>query len=258
MPHVPSDPSAALPYKEFYYPLNVFMHILTHEEGAVTYLHYGLFERADESIGAAQERSTRMLLERLPPAPATILEVGIGLATTLDKLTRLGYDIEGITPDAQQIAMIRARYGDSVRVHCAAFESFESARRYDLLLFQESSQYIEAEALFAKAETLSNDILVLDEFALKPLDAPGLHSLRDFVAAASRHGYEIIEHLDLSSKAAPTMEYFATRIPRYRDRLLADLGITDQQIDDLIDSGARYRALYADGTYGYRLVRLRR
>ena len=31
-------------YRDFYYPLNVFMHILTHEEGAVRYLHYGLFD----------------------------------------------------------------------------------------------------------------------------------------------------------------------------------------------------------------------
>ncbi len=247
-----------LPYKEFYYPLNVFMHILTHEEGAVTYLHYGLFEHPDESIGVAQERSTSLLLERLPPVPARILEVGIGLATTLHALTRLGYDIEGITPDEKQIAMARARYGDSVRVHCAAFETFAPADRYDLLLFQESSQYIDAEALFAKAATLADDILVVDEFALKPLDAPGLHSLESFLVAAARHGYEVVEHLDLSSKAAPTMEYFATRIPEYRDRLIADLGLTEQQIEDLLTSGARYRALYADGTYGYRLVRLGR
>jgi SAM-dependent methyltransferase len=250
--------SSALPYKEFYYPLNVFMHILTHEEGGVTYLHYGLFERSDQSIGDAQERSTRLLLERLPPPPAKILEVGIGLGTTLRKLTRLGYDIEGITPDDQQIAMIRARDGNDVRVQCAAFETFEAATRYDLLVFQESSQYIDAEALFAKAEQLANEILILDEFALKPLDAPGLHSLDDVLAAAARHGYESFEHLDLSAQAIPTMDYFAARIPAYRDRLIADLGLTNQQIEDLIVSGARYRELYANGTYGYRLLRLKR
>ena len=39
-----------LPYRDFYYPLNVFMHILNQEEGGVSYLYYGLFERSDESI----------------------------------------------------------------------------------------------------------------------------------------------------------------------------------------------------------------
>ena len=37
----------SLPYRDFYYPLNVFMHILTHEEGGVDYLHYALFENED-------------------------------------------------------------------------------------------------------------------------------------------------------------------------------------------------------------------
>src|SRR4051812_17622954 len=105
---VPSD----LPYRDFYYPLNVFMHVLTKEEGRVDDLHYGLFESPDESIGAAQARSTELLLSRLPPPPARILEVGIGLGTTLDRLVRLGYDALGITPDAQQIAIARARFGE--------------------------------------------------------------------------------------------------------------------------------------------------
>jgi hypothetical protein len=234
------------------------MHILTREEGEVTYLHYGLFEHPDEKIGLAQERSTELLLARLPPPPARILEAGIGLATTLARLSGLGYDAEGITPDAKQIAVARARHGDAIRVHCAAFETFQAARRYDLLLFQESSQYIDSEALFAKAATLADDVLVLDEFALRPVDGPGLHALSDFLDAAARHGYEVVEHLDLSAQAAPTMEYFATRIPRYRGRLIADLGLTDAHVDELIASGARYRELYANGTYGYRLLRLRR
>lgn len=250
--------SASPIYVDFFYPLNVFMHILTHEEGAVTYLHYGIFESGGEPIGVAQERSTELVLDRLPPPPARILEVGIGLATTLRELTRRGYDAEGITPDEKQIAMVRARHGDAVRVHCAPFETFEAAGRYDLILFQESSQYIDSEALFAKAATLSDDVLVVDEFALRPLDSPGLHALSSFLEAAAQHGYAVVEDLDLSSKAAPTMEYFAARIPRYRERLIADLGLTDAQIDELLASGARYRALYANGTYGYRLLRFRR
>src|SRR5204863_8114014 len=137
-----------VPYRDFYYPLNVFMHVLTLEEGGVEHLHYGLFERADEPISVAQERSTSMLLSRLPPPPARILEAGIGLGTTLARLTRLGYDALGITPDEKQIAMARDRHPD-LRVACAKFEEMTGA--YDVIVFQESSQYIDAEALFAKA-----------------------------------------------------------------------------------------------------------
>lgn len=226
------------------------MHILMHEEGAVRYLHYGLFEREDDALLAAQERSTELLLSRLPPPPAKLLEVGIGLGTTLTRLLSLGYDAEGITPDEHQIAMAR-----SLPVRCAAFEAFDPGRTYDALVFQESSQYIDSEALFARAAALAPRVIVLDEFALRPLAEEGaLHSLPRFVEAASRHGFRVVEQLDLSSKAAPTMAYFTDRIPAYRDRLLADLGITNEQIEHLIANGVKYRGRYADGTYGYWLL----
>jgi hypothetical protein len=125
------------------------------------------------------------------------------------------------------------------------------------VFFQESSQYIDAEALFDGAAALTPLVIVLDEFALRPLDDEGALPSRDaFVAAASRHGFEITEEVDLTAQATPTMAYFADRLPAYRDRLIGDLGVTAGQVDELIESGARYRARYADGTYGYRLVRL--
>jgi hypothetical protein len=253
---VSSDP---LPWRQFTYPLNVFMHILTHEEGGVEWLHYGLFEDEHEPLAVAQERSTQLLLSRLPSPPAKLLEAGIGLATTLHRLTKLGYDVEGITPDAQQIAMVRARYGEGVRVQCAAFESFAPATTYDMILFQESAQYIDSEALFARAAMLAPRVLVLDEFALRPLDEPGsLHALPHFLEAAARHGFAVDEEIDLSAKAAPTMAYFTDRIPAYRARLIADLGITEEQVDHLVDNGATYRDRYATGIYGYRLLLLRK
>lgn len=235
------------------------MHILTHEEGDVRYLHYGLFEHEGEPLLTAQERSTELLLSRLPPPPARLLEVGIGIATTLSRLTDLGYEAEGITPDAHQVAMVRERYGDTLRVHCAPFETFESAVPFDAIFFQESSQYIDSEALFRRAARMTSHVIVLDEFAIQPLQEEGaLRSRPQFLEAAIRNGFRVQEELDLSSRAAPTMSYFTHRIPAYRERLIADLGLDSQHIDDLVTSGARYRKRYAEGIYGYRLFSLRK
>lgn len=248
-----------LPYRDFYFPLNAFMHILTLEEGRADALHYGLFESADDTLATAQERSTSLLLARLPPPPARILDVGAGLGTTLARLTRLGYDAVGITPDAKQIAMIRERYGDAVRAECVAFEAFNPSQTFDVVLFQESSQYIDSEALFAKAAQLAPRVVVLDEFALKPVDFPGaLHSLSAFLDAARRHGFTKTEETDFSAAAPPTVDYFIARLPRYRERLIEDLGLTGQQVDDLIAGGPKYSELYRNGTYGYKLVILNR
>jgi hypothetical protein len=240
-----------VPYRNFYYPLNVFAHILTLEEGSIRDLHYGLFENPAESIGRAQERSTELLLSRLPPPPARLLDVGSGLGTTLRRLLSLGFDAEGVAADARQAAFTR-----DLPVHQIRFEDFTSDRPYDAILFQESSQYIESSALFAGAETLTRDVIVLDEFATRPAGA--LHRLDAFLAAAAEHGFQVIEDLDVSKQAVPTIDYFRRRLPKYRQRLIADLHLTGQQVDELIRGGEEYRANYESGAYVYRLLRLKR
>jgi SAM-dependent methyltransferase len=242
------------PYRDFYYPLNVFMHILTHEEGGVSYLHYGLFEDDDESIAVAQERSTKLLLSRLPAPPARLLDAGTGLGTTLRKLTALGYRATGITPDEKQIALI----GGGVDVRCIAFEATPEDEQFDAIIFQESSQYIDSDALFAKARALTRHIIVLDEFTIREEPDATLHSLDRFLAAAAKHGFDAFEGVDVSEKAAPTIDYFTKRLPRFREPLIAELGLTVEQVDALIESGTLYRDFYRRGVYGYHLLQFRR
>jgi SAM-dependent methyltransferase len=241
-------------YSEFYYPLNVFMHILTHEEGSATYLHYGFFEDPNEPIAKAQERSTAALIERLPQPQARLLDVGSGLGTTLRKLQSLGYRVTGITPDAKQIAAI----GDGVDVRCVAFEAMPEEETFDAIVFQESSQYIDSDALFAKAAKLTRHVIVLDEFTVRAEEGASLHALDRFLAAARANGFELVEDVDVSAKAAPTIDYFAQRFPRYRNALRSDLAVTGGQIDALIDNGVRYRDFYDRGVYAYRVMQFRR
>jgi cyclopropane fatty-acyl-phospholipid synthase-like methyltransferase len=254
------------------YPLNVFLHVLVREEGHVDALHYGLFERPDESILVAQERSTALLLARLPEPPARLLDVGAGLGTLLHRLIAMGYEAEGLTPDEQLATLSRAR------VTCARFEDLEHrhsaaavAGQFDAVIFQESSQYIDSQTLWRIASRLTRRVIVLDEFLLQPdaaARAPAsadtdthththsIHALADFVSCAADAGFRVLEERDLSAQAAPTVDYFLTRIPRHHDTLTRDLGVTDHQLAELIASGTRYRELYRTGVYGYRLLDL--
>ncbi len=250
-----------LRYRDFPFPLNVLLNVLTREEGRAENMHYGLFEAAGDSIAAAQERSTALLLSRLPPAPARLLEVGIGLGTTLARLGSLGYDAEGITPDAVQAAAARERFGDRIRVHTTPLETFEPQGRFDIVLFQESSQYIECETLFRKVRDLSSPnatVVVLDEFALAANDRPqSLPRLDRFLLAAAGAGFRLQEELDLSDAAAPTVDYFLERIPKHRTAIESELAVSASDLDGLLESGAAYRELYRTGAYGYRLLRFR-
>jgi SAM-dependent methyltransferase len=238
-------------YRDFLYPLNVFMHILTMEEGRVAALHYGLFESSDESIEVAQRRSTELLLDRLPTPPASLLDVGLGLGDTLAELKRLGYRAVGITPDEKQIAAARNRHAD-LDARCVPLETFE-AEMFDVVLFQESSQYIDSNALWRRMQDLARDrVIVLDEFSTTGEGT--LHSLQRFLDAATLQGFRKIEEIDFSKKAAPSTQYFLDRLPRYREALIRDVGITSKQVDELIESGENYRDQYVRGIYTYRLL----
>jgi hypothetical protein len=107
-------------YRSFTFPLNVFMFVISAEGGSVRYLHYGLFNSAADSLAEAQERSSRMLFERLPSPPCRNLKVGVGLATTLRRLTDGGYDAEGIAPGEHQIEMVCRLHSEAVKVTCAS------------------------------------------------------------------------------------------------------------------------------------------
>ncbi|HKD10794.1 MAG TPA: methyltransferase domain-containing protein [Thermoanaerobaculia bacterium] len=244
-------------HREFPFPLNVLFHVLA-EEGEVESLHYGLFERAGESMRDAQRRSTALLLQRFPPPPARLLDVGMGTGGTLARLTALGYEAEGITPDKHQVAMARSRFGKSLPARTVALEAFEASGHYDAIFFQESSQYIESYRLFDRCRALAapgSRVVVLDEFAARAVDRPGaLHRLDQFLAAARAFGFRHEEEVDLSAQAAPTVAWFLERLSRRRDELAADLRVSDAQIDDLIESGKAYRDLYACGDYVYRLL----
>ena len=239
-------------YRDFYYPLNVLLHVLTLEEGEVRHLHYGLFERPDEPIALAQDRASSRILSELPPPPARILDVGSGLGANLARLVDLGYEALGITPDVHQISMIRARYGEALPLECIRFEDLPDDR-YDVALFHESSQYIDSEALFEKAEQIADTVLVLDEFAFGAVE--GLHRYDAFLAAAGRHHFTVTTEEDVTEAAAPTIDYFTARLPRFRQRLIEDVGVTGAQIDDLMASGQRYSNSYHSGDYGYRFLR---
>ncbi len=183
----------------------------------------------------------------------------MGTGRTLAHLNARGYDAEGITPDAHQIATARSLFGEDLPAHAASFEGFTADRPYDAILFQESSQYVDSGRLFAECRDLAASgarVVVLDEFATRSVDRTGaLHRLDHFLAAAREYGFRPQEDVDLSHRAAPTVTYFLERLSRRRGEIVEALGVSAQQIDALITSGEVYRELYQSGAYVYRLLR---
>lgn len=247
------------------FPLNVYAHCLYLQEGLVDYLHYGLFN-PDESVHyffvrQAQQRSTELLLSRLPPPPCRILEVGVGLGITALQLADMGYTVTGLSPDAAQIDIARRRVGDKVTFECVTFEDFSApAASFEVILFQESAQYIASLTIFNKAFELlaeSGCLLIVDEVGLRRIPTETIHNLPLLtytVAQASRSGFELMEQLDLSAKAAPTVDYLLRVIEKHRTALLTDLDLKAAQLDELLASLSLYQTKYRQSRYGYVLL----
>ncbi len=251
-------------YREMGFPLNVYAHALYLDGARVDYLHYGLFSPDRADIGSAQRHSTELVLAKLPPPPCRLLEVGIGFGTMLALLRARGYAVHGVTPDPQQVESVRATMGRDAPVTQSRFEEFEAAAgSFDAILFQESSQYVAPQAIFDGARHLLVDggcLLIVDEFALRrdPAGTTGLAVLEDFIAFAQGSGFELRERIDLSAQAAPTLDYLLQVTARHRQQLIDDLALTAEQLDGLDESNREYRRRYADGHYGYALLRFAR
>ncbi len=253
-----------LPYKNFTFPLNVYAHILCKDYGDFKYLHYGLFEQDDEQdLQKAQQRATDLFFLHIPTCPCRILEVGIGLGTTLSKLVKAGYNATGITPDENQINYAKIRYGENLPVFCQRLEDFSASQKFDLIIFQESAQYIDTTILFRQASDLLTDggqLIIMDELSLRkcPPSDPGLPWVDGYISLGSTLGFEIIKQLDLSSQALPTDIYIVDTVMRYREDLIAELELSSEDIDGLIQAAQNHLSKYRDGRYGYGLLQFRK
>ncbi len=253
------------PFKELVFPLNVYAHSLYLQEGQVDYLHYGLFQKGacvqSVQISAVQQRATDLLFIHLPEPPCRILEIGLGLGTTAQQLLKRGYSLTAITPNLQEIKLAKQILNDYSVLQCARFEEFVApAESYDVVLLQESAQYILPAALFNKAQHLLVEggiILIADEISLRrtPLNtSEHLPLLTDTLQQAKESGFRLTEQIDLSTQAAPTIDYLLWIIEKHRETLLADLALTQTALDDLLTDQRRYKEKYSEGRFGYTLL----
>jgi len=257
----------ATAYQTLAFPLNVYAYCLLLEQGEVNYLHYGLFDKQHTSPQQAQQFSTELLKQHLPQPPCHILEIGTGLATTAKLLGESGYQVTTLCPDSAQFAIAQQGLDEAENVCLLAddYGQFAAKNRdvppkFDLLLCQESAQYIDALDLFNHALELlkpQGQILIMDEFSLKRTNAdqntllPVLATVKN---QAQRCGFKLLTELDLSAQAAPTTDYLLQVINRHQHRLLHDLPINTEMLSHLLESTRLYQHGYRQGRYGYVLL----
>lgn len=181
------------------------------------WLHYGLWLEGETpsfpKVRQAQERYVDKLLALLPPAPASILDIGGGTGAMAGRLALLGYTVEMLTPSEVQVGIAREALGDSVKVHRSRLEDFSPGKRFEVCLFSESYQYIPLAASFAKLDELlvpGGRVVIADCFRSDAFKGGraigGGHRYARFLEAAAQARFSISSNEDVTALAAPSIE----------------------------------------------------
>ena len=179
------------------------------------WLHYGYW-KPDEHVSVpnlrnAQERYVKQLLKLFPSPPATVLDIGGGTGEMAALLTTMGYRTDMLTPSRVQIEAAREKL-PAGHTHHTAFEDFDTGRKFDVLLFSESFQYVPLDKSLPKAKSLlaAGGRIIISDFFRKRLITDELypgggHLIGAFEEAVTKYGLVVRENRDVTAFVAPTM-----------------------------------------------------
>lgn len=180
------------------------------------YLHYGYWKPGLEvkapNFKQAQVDYVDFLIDHIPQKVRSILDVGCGTGKVAEELFAKGYEVSCVSPPGKLVEMAVERLSGKSQVHAMKFEEFKTQRKFDLILFCESYQYIPMERSFEQCNRLLNTggyIMLADFFGTgaegkSPLG--GGHRLTEFYALLEKHPFEIVNDIDITNEIAPTME----------------------------------------------------
>jgi len=179
-------------------------------------LHYGWFpdgrtEAASvEALRSGQRRFVDEILELVPRAAVTLLDVGTGTGDVAAALAARGHVVTSISPDPDQARWARRYAGPALELVPVRFEDFPLGRRFDCVLFSESSNYVDLDNLLVRSDQLVADggsLVLAAPFLRGPSDVyTDLHLLDAFRGRLDRSSWGIEWERDATEEVAPTLE----------------------------------------------------
>lgn len=182
----------------------------------VEHLHYGYWTKglAVElaNLPAAQKNYTDFLIFNIPDGVKSILDVGCGMGHTAQILTEAGYAVDCVSPSAFLAQQARTLLQGKCEIFECFYEHLQTDKRYDLVLFSESFQYINPQEAIEKTLSLLNpggymlicDIFKLDVEGKSPI--AGGHNLTQFFATISEYPLRLVNDRDITAETAPNRD----------------------------------------------------
>jgi 2-polyprenyl-3-methyl-5-hydroxy-6-metoxy-1,4-benzoquinol methylase len=180
------------------------------------YLHYGYFKDGLESdvanLRQAQENYAELLFSHIPEGTKTILDVGCGSGKTAEQLVAKGYVVDCVSPGQILTAYAKEMLGDKVGFFQCRFEDVVTEKKYDLVLFSESFQYIPMEKSIPGALKLLNPggfIIASDFFSNDPerqSKLGGGHDYQKWLTLKGTFPIKTIVEKEITAETSPTID----------------------------------------------------
>jgi 2-polyprenyl-3-methyl-5-hydroxy-6-metoxy-1,4-benzoquinol methylase len=180
------------------------------------YLHYGYFRdglEADISnLKKAQENYAEMLFSYIPESTKTILDVGCGSGKTAQQLVLKGYEVDCVSPNQRLTNYAKKLNGDKVQFFQCKFENLITDKKYDLILFSESFQYIPMDKSIPAALQMLNPggHIMVSDFFKNDIEHKsklgGGHSYDKWLSCRETLPVKTIIEKDITSETAPTID----------------------------------------------------
>ena len=164
------------------------------------HLHYGYWtddlERNIFNIPKAQEKYSEFIISHIPDNISSIL------------------DVDCVSPSDVFYSYTKERLQQNAEIFKSKFEDVQTAKKYDLILFSESFQYINLEKAFQNSLKILKPkgyILICDFFktAVKgtsPLS--GGHGLGNFFETIDIYPFSLVKDIDITKQTAPNIDLY--------------------------------------------------
>lgn len=183
------------------------------------YLHAGYFDPIPQdpemislaSLKAAMQAYTDLVNRRVPDG-ARVLDVGCGTGGLLGQLRARGLEATGLTPSSAHARYVRERHGcEVIESPLEAIELERWRGRFDVLTSMESFHNVPLD----RGVPVMRELLApggrwinIDYYRLKEQtrNRSG-RLLADYRAAIAASGFTVVEEIDVSANAAPSMAF---------------------------------------------------
>lgn len=180
------------------------------------YLHYGYFidglEADAVNFRKAHENYAELLFSHIPDGTESIIDVGCGSGKTTQQLIARGYKVDCLSPGHILTNYAKNMLGDTAGFFQCKFEDIITDKKYDLVMFSESFQYIPMEKSIPGAIKLLNPgghIIVCDFFNTDPEGRSKLgggHDYQQWLKFKESFAIKTLVEKDITAETSLTLD----------------------------------------------------